>query len=287
MTTKRNITREGLRSMGVPTQLVDEVLNFEALGLDRPAPTEVLVARTLARCQETLAAIGPRTAEAQGIPLRPAVESLAPQTAWTQFLGAFQASVLEQGLAFAERHPTEAAIVLIDNHEVIDPEKWDEDPGLTMLRGLYRSAEETLQVAHAQPLCRVVVLKDNLDAYDDRDYVVMRRAIANPITRMTFIVPSRVAGAFRGRSCAVVGDDAVFEISQGGKTGGMIVSDPVIIRDAVRVSDVRRAVVDWGRSAFSLYQGDQLNPKLKWALESDDNDRLRSVLKGVMQMPFA
>ncbi len=284
MTTKRSVTRSELRTLGVPTQLVDEVLGIGALGLDRPAPTDVLVANTLAKCRETLEHMRQAAEQVPGISLQPAVTpGVASRLAWGQFLGALQASVLDEALPFAASHPEESAIVLVDNHAVVDPEQWDADPALTLLRGAYRTADEALTLANAKPVCRVVVLKDNLDAYDDHDLAVIRRAIAKPMTKCTYVVSNEHARMLQGRSCAVIGREIVFEMSQGPHSGTVMVAEPLGIRDPARASNVRELVSNLSGSVIAVYHRGRLDPKLEWALRSNRNDRLREVLAEVIR----
>jgi hypothetical protein len=285
MTAKRTATRSGLRSLGVPGQLADEIIALGELGIELPVPTEELVTTTLERCRKTLAAMqaSPEPVESAAIAWSPAIAgTLAPSSSsWAQFLGALQASVWEQGLPFAAKHPAESAIMLVDNHAVVDPERWDADPKLTMLRGVYRSAEETLQLAGAKPVSRVVILKDDPRAYDQRDLAVIRRAIVQPVARCTYMVSSHHAGAFRGRSCAIVGN-IVFEMSNPADSKSTIVAQSLGAGDWERVSAVRQSVIDLTRSAVCAYQGHELHPRLQWAVGSNDDERLREVLAEVM-----
>jgi hypothetical protein len=276
MATKRTATREELRAMGVPSQLVDEALGLAELGLDRPAPTAELVAHTLAKCRETLERMRPaiETAPSPVPSFKSAVVAgVMARFEWPQFLGALNASVLDEALPFAKANPQEAAIVLVDNHAVVDPEAWDVSPALTMLRGTYRTAEETLACATTRPVCRLVVLKDDLNAYDDRDLAVIRRALTSRTARCTYVVSNKRALSLGGRSCTVIGREMMFELSPGG-----VVPEPLGVRDAVRVSTVRNMVSALQGSAMAVYDGDQLNAQLQWALGSKQNNRLRDVL---------
>lgn len=279
MATKRTATRSDLRAVGVPTQLIDEVLGLGALGLDRPAPTAELVANTLERCRETLERMRPVRQQTPEISLEPAVTpGEISRIAWGQFLGALHASVLDEALPFAAKHPEQSAIVVVDNHAIVDPESWDADPALALLRGTYRTAEEALARVNGRPLCRLIVLKESVNAYDDRDLAAIRRAIAWPARRCTYVVSNRQARALHGRSCTVVGRDVVFELSPKAQSGGGVVVEPHGIRDPARVDNMRHVVSGLQESAMAVYDGDRLNPRLEWALQSDRNDRLRAVL---------
>lgn len=281
MTAERKINRDQLQSLGVPMHLIEEAMGIMELGLARPVPTEQLVAATLEKCRATLASMHPRAQEEPGLELQPALGSLAASYSWGQFIGSFQTSVIDRGVQFAQSHPGEAAIVLVDNHAVIDPQQWESEPALAMLRDVYQRAEETLQRVSARPICRLVILKDNPGAYDNRQLDVIRRAIAQPIIKSTFIVGSEHAEAFRRRSCAVVGDNVVFEMSQRGDSG-IVVAEPLGIRDPARVIDVRRRAVELCRSATAVFHGDQLTPRFRDTLLANDNDRLRAVLADMM-----
>jgi len=278
MEVKRSTTREELREAGVPSLLIDEAMGYAALGLDRPVPTEELVAKTMARLRETLNDVP--------LPMREPVPMLPPLVvtgrqepiAWAQFLGTLSASVLDEALPFATAHPDQSAIVVVDNHEVVDPEAWDVDLQLTMLRGTYRTAEETLARVQQHPICRLVVLKDTPGAYDDRDLAAIRRAIARPTIASTYLVSHRRARALQGRSYTVVGREVVFELAPKVQAGGQLVTEPSGIRDPERVSTVRDVVTALQASAVELYANGRLNERFEWALKSESNDRLRDVL---------
>ncbi len=279
MATKRTASRIDLRGVGVPTQLIDEALGIGALGLDRPAPTDDLVAITLERCRETLERMRAVDDQMPLISLQPAVTvAPIPRVAWGEFLGAMHASVLDEALPFATRHPDESAIVVVDNHEVVGPESWEANPALALLRGTYRTAGETLARANARPLCRLIVLKNDPNAYDDGELGAIRRAIVKPMMRCTYVMSNKHAHALQGRSSTIIGREMVFELSSQVQPGGVIVVEPRGVRDPVRVGNIRDIVSGLQESALAVYDGDYLNPRLEWALRSNRNDRLRDVL---------
>jgi hypothetical protein len=209
---------------------------------------------------------------------------MADDGAWAQFLAELEDSVGDRAMSFGHAHPAEAPIAIIDNHTVVDPEDWDRDPRLVRLRGVLREAQETFEAAQAKTMCRVVVLKDDLSAYHTADFDIIRRAIANPTTRRTYLVSSARAGAFRRRACGVVGDDTVFDVPGTSVNGtGSALQAPAIVRSRNEAREIREAVTSLCSVGVAVYQDGRPHPRFEWALESSGNERLREVLEGIIR----
>jgi hypothetical protein len=213
----------------------------------------------------------------------PAEVSGNPDGAWVQFLQELEESVGDRAMSFGQAHPAEAPVAIIDNHDVVDPEEWDKDPRLVQLRGVLREAQEAFEAAHAT-MCRVVVLKDHLSDYHQADFDIIRRAITNPTTRRTYLVSNARAGAFRGRSCGVVGDDTVFDVPVAGmEIDGAGQHAPTIVRDRGEAHEIRRAVANLCSVGVAVYLDGRPHPRFEWAIASSSNERLREVLDSIIR----
>jgi hypothetical protein len=283
MTKRRKLEGESLRTLDLPTGLIEEFLEVDALGLDRPAPTAELVAATLARCEEALEGIGSSTEPAWD-PKR----AWGPAFAWQrgapspieQFVGALNTCFLTRGVHFAQQKPDESAVLLVDNHSIIDPEEWATEPSLVMLSQVYRGCDRALGAVSGKPIKRMIILKEDVNAYDERDLTVMREAIEEPTTRETYLIAAKYAGSFRKRGCAVIANEIIFEIGKS-KNDAIVVKDPGGVQDSEEATKVCREVFDLTRYAFSVYEGDQLNPRLEAALRTKGTAGLRTVLKSI------
>jgi hypothetical protein len=213
----------------------------------------------------------------------PADVSVAVDGAWTQFLEELEESVGDRAMSFGQAHPAEAPVAIIDNHDIVDPEEWETDPRLGRLRGVLREAQEAFEAANAT-MCRVVVLKDHLSDYHLGDFDVIRRAIVNPTTRRTYLVSSARAGAFRRRSCGVVGDDTVFDMPVADmEIDGAGQHAPAIVRDRGEAQAIRRAVASLCSVGVAVYLDGRPHPTFAWALASAGNERLRQVLDSIIR----
>lgn len=284
MTERRKLTAESLGGLGLPRSLVEEFLKIDALGLDRPLPTEELVQTTLARCEKALEAFEP-TEEPSPV----FSELFRTSFSWprgtlsdfAQFMGALNASVVAQAVPFAREKHHESAVLLIDNHSVIEPERWASDPSFMMLGHVYRGVDDALEKVSGKPIDRVIILKADVSTYDEKDLTVIRKAIEEPTTKDTYLVAAKDAGPFKGFGCAVVARQIIFEMRKGKGPDSIVLRDPGGVRDQKRAAMVCREVSELKKKGMAVYEGDILNAKLKTALRSKHNAKLLSVLKSV------
>jgi hypothetical protein len=282
--TRRKLETERLRGLELPSGLIEEFLEIDALGLDRPAPTEELVASTLARCEEALAALGATVA-----PDANRSSGFVPAFAWqrgqvtpiVQFVAALNTCVLSRAVPFAQERPEESAILLVDNHAIIEPERWATEPSLVMLSQVYRGCGKALGAVAGKPIKRVIILNDDVDAYDEKDLTVMRGAIEEPSTRDTYLLAPKHAGSFKERGYAVIANEIVFEIEKS-EGDAIVMLDPGGVEDRAKAAQVSREILDLTRHAFSVYVGGHLNPRLRSALRAKDNAGLLEALKSIV-----
>jgi hypothetical protein len=214
----------------------------------------------------------------------PAEVGSAKDRPWAQFLQELEESVENRAMSFGQAHPSEAPIALIDNHDVVDPEEWDKDPRLARLRGVLREAQEAFEAAHANTMCRVVVLKDDLSGYHQADFDIIRRAISDPTTRGTYLVSSARAGAYRRRACGVVGDDTVFDMPVAGVAiNGSGEHAPAIVRNRSEAHEIRQAVANLCSVGVAVYLDGRPHPRFEWAIASSGNERLRELLDSIIR----
>ena len=271
--------------MHLPRALAEEFLEVDALCLDRPAPTEELVQATMARCEEALKDFHPAKPTAtmdvpdplfSGVPQ----ESVAT---WAHFMGALTECVADRVVLFARTNPREAPLIVVDNDGLIDPELWASDPSLVMLQHLYTGADDAVKTVSGSPINRLIILKEDLDTYDERDLMVMRRAIEQPITKDTYLVAAKDAGPFRARGYAVIAKEVLFEIEKGDKPDSYVVRAPCGVHDPAKATEVYRKFSAVKEKAFLVYEEGKMNPRLQAALRRKDNSQLLEVLRSVGQ----
>jgi hypothetical protein len=273
MNQRKKLERSSLRKLGLPKALIDEALEVDALGLDLPAPTDELVSIALERCKEELNKFQPRKAA-------DTETSFSFGELYTQsqasFIGTLTACVSEHAIPFARSHPKEPAVLIVDNHSVIDPECWNSDPFLKMLQGTLRTAGDALAMVGGE-VDRLIILKDD---YDQRDLAVIREAIVHPTTRRTYVLPAREAGTFQHRGCTVIAKRVVFEMKKGLREHAVVVHKSFGVEDPKLAAMVYDEVLELKRKALSIYQTNgELIPKLKTAIADTSNKPLIDILK--------
>lgn len=276
---RRKLNRDSLRALSVPSALIEEFLELDALCLDRPAPTEELVRATLDRCQEALRAFQPVKGVVPKMLSFPWQTEPVPELA--QFVGALNSCVAALALPFARSNPLEPAVLFVDNHAVIKPERWTSNPFLVMLHHAYRGVDDALESVSATPIERLIVLKQDIDAYNEKDLRAIRKALKEHTTKGTYLVAAKDAGPFEELDCTVVANEIVFEIEKGKQPDSIIVKTPEGIRDSARATEICRMALELKLNAFRVYKDGTLNPRLKDALQGKSNKPLRGVLKSI------
>jgi hypothetical protein len=276
---EKKLDAEELRGLGLPGALVQEFLEVDALQLAAPAPPEELVQKTLEACEEALRSFEARP-EKKAAALVPAV-STDQAGGFAEFVGALSTCVAADGFPYAQAHPQEPAVVLVDNHEVIEPQRWQQDPSLLMLGQLYRGVDRALAASAGAPLQRFIILKADPGAYAEGDLQVIRRAIEEPTTQETYLVAAKDAGPFRERGLAIVARSVMFEIEKGAQPDSVQVKEPAGVRDPDRAQREWRAACNLSANAFRVYEGGRLHPRLEAACRSRSTQPLLNVLQSI------
>jgi hypothetical protein len=281
MMERGKLDRDSLRAVGVPKLLVDEFVELDALGLDPPTPTEELVRSTLERCEEALKEFRPKV-KVTPSPFPPEIESvLVPALA--ELLGALNTCVAARAVSFAFQNPKEPALILVDNHDVIDPELWGSNPSLQMLDGTFRGVDHAIEDITGKPFDRLIVLKEDVDRYDDRDLQEIRRTIELPTSKETYLVAAKDAGPFREYGYAVVAKEMVFEFEKADQPNSIGVKAPEGVRDPGKAMEVQLNFSELKQKAFPVYVNNTLNLKLAEALKTPSNEPLLMVLRDISQ----
>lgn len=267
MSARKPLTDESLRELKIPRLLRESMLRVDALGLEQPEPGEKLVQSTLELCREALAQLpGEQESDAAFAVLRtvrfPPVLGQAGVDPLGQLVAAFSSSFNTAAVRYAQRHPGEPAVVLIDRHDVIEPFMWRRDPALALFNGTLQGANNALHVMGAAGIDRVIVMKDDPAEYDEADVTVIRDIMDRPSSTNTYLIPARDAEPIGRLQCAVVGEDMVFEIGKGTEPGALLVGDPLGHRDPTRVSQIRKWLPAARQRGIAVHAGATLRQGL-------------------------
>jgi hypothetical protein len=279
MTDRIKLNAQALRALNIPKALAQDFLEIDALGLNPPAPTEELVQSTMTRCEQALRDFQPVTSEEESdLPPSFSWEASTP-TGLAESIGLLNACIHARAARFVRQNPGEPAVVFVDNHELIDPERWETDATFKLLDQVYQMTAEVLRDNRGKPIERLIILKNDPDAYNENDLAAMRAAIEEPTTTNTYLVPAKDAGPLRTKSCTLVANEFLFEMKRDESSQRLVVEAPTGIGDAVRVHNVCRDAIHLKTKAIRVYDHGKLNEAFERALIS--NGKLRDLLRSI------
>lgn len=275
------LDRDSLRAVGIPRLLVEEFVELDELGLNPPTPTEELVRSTMERCELALKEYRP---ERKTFPsVFPAMDEPVLAPALTELVAALNTCVVAQAVSFALQNPREPALILVDNHDVIDPELWGSATCLQMLDGTFRGVDHAIESITGKSFDHFIVLKEDVSRYDERDLREIRRTIEHPTSKDTYLVAAKDAGPFRECGYAVVAKEMVFELEKADQPYSITVKAPEGVRDPKKAMEVQLNLSELKHKAFPVYVNNTLNLKLVDALNTPSNEPLRVVLRDISQ----
>jgi hypothetical protein len=219
-----------LRNLGFPEEIIRESVQAEERGLFDMEPSHDLVERTIARCRDFMRV--PRTAEreskADSVFKAIAARALAAQKAEADLSQALRelpfSAALQDGLLGLNRLPVDwlavaslmkqkelRPLMMVDNHNVINPSWWESDSGLRSLRSACRVVNTFAQENGTPPASVLMVLRPNLDTYTKDDFVAIGELV-NSTSSDLWMITHQNAGPYQQRDVIVVGQDRVLTL---------------------------------------------------------------------------
>lgn len=226
------IDSQELKSLGFPEQLIAEAVERENSGVNAYRPPSDLLERTLAACAAKYPEL---TAEAERSAEQP--PSSIHQVVWTALKASFEvarktgnfdlvaaahlarASIEMPGalplhytaaLAFALKERRRPLLIL-ENHNLIDPKWWMEDPFFRSLRDACGEINRKVTAQGIEPTARVIVLRADEADYSEAELQTINRLLDEATSDIWFLSQNR-AGSHAKHDVAIIGDQEVFLI---------------------------------------------------------------------------
>jgi hypothetical protein len=263
---KRHVRADRLRELGFPEKAISEAVRAEELGLFDVKPSSDLVERTIARCRELL----PR--------VRLPKDEPAPKADWTAAFAdrlasgvfAFQAAqnelaVMLHALTVAEpqeltelsrfeRLPADCLatvdfawttrqrpLMIVDNHNLIDPEWWNFDTGFMAMRSAVRFVNTFAQQNNILPAAIAMILRPGLSDYSEAEIKAIGKLLSEA-TSDVWMVPYEMAGSYQQCDVIVLGDQRALTLDVKVSSPGEAFSEFHELTDRSEVYALRAAI---------------------------------------------
>jgi hypothetical protein len=213
--TERKVDAVALRELGFPEDLIAEALRRQERGLLEVEPPADLVQRTIETCthlfpresgesQETKEPAWGLFHEALGIGrLAPNPASFA---AVASGLSNHYASSL--GFAFKAHKPP---LVMLDNHNLIEPEWWQQDPIFRCMRTATGTVNHTVREHGIAPSALLVFLRPKVSDYKKAELAAIANMVAEASSDIWW-TPYDAANPYAGQDVVAMGEKSLLKI---------------------------------------------------------------------------
>jgi len=231
----QNTSEEKLRDLGFPEEVIQETVRAEKRGLFDMEPSPDLVERTVERCRYLLRSL-PLADEIhveQEKLLEPAIKAFAGSVFAAQKAEAELSQALK-ALPMAadtraefvrmERLPVDwlatatfarqkrlRPLMMVDNHNVINPAWWDFDSGLRAFRLACRVVNTIAQQNGVPPAAVLMVLRPDIDSYTQDDFAAIGNLVGSA-TSDIWMIPYDKAGEYQDQDVIVLGQERVMRL---------------------------------------------------------------------------
>ena len=227
-----------LHELGFPRSVIEESERAEERGLFDIGPSPDLVRRTIERCRSVLARTPPATdkaprisagldtvfAELAGTVIAAEKAEERFETALDEIPALASAKVAWAELARIERLPRECLatanfarskrqrpLVMVDNHNCINPIWWDRNSGFRAMRSACSVVNTIAHQSGAPPAAVLMVLRPGLSSYSDDDF----QAIGNVLDSSTsdvWLIAYDMAGEYKEQDVIVFGNERILRL---------------------------------------------------------------------------
>ena len=214
----RKVYPEKLAELGFSPKEIAAAVAMEKAGLYDMEPSEDLVERTIQRCaavlrpQEALADDVPvirkpsRVLEAYAAAIRDLSPALLKLPEWDEVsrLQDLQQACLAT-IHFAQTR-RDRPLVMLDNHNLIEPAWWSGDTGFRAIRNACQIANKAAIESGVPPSAVMVVLRPRVQDYSNSDFEAINDVLHN-CTADLWWIPYDNAGKYQGLDCIVLGEE--------------------------------------------------------------------------------
>lgn len=278
---------ERLRRLGFSEKMIAGALRLQEAGVVGVEPPADLIDRTIEECRH----------------LFPAKEDEPPEREWNHLFEGVRAGMLAAShpafdryadfvtnlsnrcygsLSFALEH-RQRPLMVLDNHNLVDPSSWTQDPLFRSMRKTWTSVNNVARSQNLDPTGVLVVLRPSAKDYDLDQLKTLAQLLdetTSDIWFMSLEQANQHASSYLKRDVVVVGDTSVLKIEVKGDAPGGPIEDVRATEVPDVVSKVRQDLIGCTRRAFPIKSKGVLVEGLRGA--SDDPSRMRAMIDDVI-----
>jgi hypothetical protein len=223
-----------LRDLGYPEDVIQESVRAETRGLFDMEPSAHLVERTVERCRNLLRQMPPeKTFSTQEKNFDFATDALAGRVFAFQKAGADLSQALNAfpiaadarpGIIRMDRLPADCLatatfarkerlrpLMMVDNHNVLNPAWWDFDSGLRAVRAACRVVNTIAQENGAPSSAVLMVLRPDIGTYTQDDFITIGKLVGSSKSDI-WMIPYEEAGEYQDQDIIVLGQERVLSL---------------------------------------------------------------------------
>jgi hypothetical protein len=111
------------------------------------------------------------------------------------------------------RSKRQPPLMLVDNHNLFDPNWWDFDSGFLAIRRAFRVVNTVARESHLPPIVVVMVLRQNIKEYTNTDIDAIRKVL-DTASSDVWICPYELADEYKKQDLIVLGGDRVLQLEE-------------------------------------------------------------------------
>ena len=265
---KRTVKAEELERLGFPAEDIAAARRMENLGLFHMEPSPDLVERTLQKCIHLLKKhavepedpiMSPVTALLDPVAVLTAEPALLPALDLMQLLRSQQLPHACLEAAKFARSRGSRPVVMLDNHNLIEPTWWDVDNGFRAFWNACQITNRIVRERGGPPAATVVVLRHDPADYSDDDLAAIRDVVRKGTSDLWWL-GYKDAGEYQGCDVIVVGEETSWELKHKPKSPVEALDGFEQITSTTRAIRLCGEVTDLTRSAMQIRVDGKLLP---------------------------
>jgi hypothetical protein len=177
----------------------------------------------------------------------------------------------------------ERPLLILDNHNVVEPTSWVEDPLFSSMRSAWKGVNTVARSQNVDPSGVLVVLKEDAADYKVEELaslVMLIEEATSDIWFMSFAEARRHAAPYLDEDVVVVGDSSVLKIAVKGHAPGTAMGTVRGTDERTVVSRIRGDLLSCTQHAFQVKVKGALRPALRGI--GQDTGRMRQVISDVI-----
>jgi len=286
MSETTRVNAERLRKLGVGEDLIAEAAGNAERGVLRLEPSAALMERLLERARQ----LTPQTDDVEeaapaGWRVPAWIAAAASLPAETALLTAYtrcssmgtMTGRYADGLKVALMR-RQQPLVIVENHNIIDPKWWREDPVFRNLRSACHVVNKAAMEIGGRRSTRLIVLRATPSAYSGREIEELHALIEEATSDIYWIPPSK-AGIYAGRDIVVIGEECAFQIDRPAASPAEALGMMILSETTLDAREQRGDILQVVSRAESITAGGVIQPNVARVIE---HGGIKAVLEMVL-----